>query len=116
MDTAHPIPFTIDDIGTILRDIMNALKYLHDLGLLHCDVKLENVLIKGTGDQLRAVLGDLDAMRSVVPFDRTFKPANRLGLNDDIQSIFNNEPDGTIGYMPPERLPFVNCIRIGTNM
>ena len=35
------------------RDILRALKYCDELGIMHCDVKPENVLLTGTGTYKR---------------------------------------------------------------
>jgi classical protein kinase C len=48
------------DAASYIRSLLLALEFLHDEGLMHRDVKLENILLT-TNDinQLRAVLTDL---------------------------------------------------------
>ncbi len=38
-------PFITDEFLCILRDIASALKYIHELKIVHCDVKPRNVLL-----------------------------------------------------------------------
>jgi serine/threonine protein kinase len=50
---------TIRDAHQILVDIMEALAYMHRQGVLHNDLKCDNVLITGSTDELRAIICDL---------------------------------------------------------
>lgn len=43
---ARPPYFTLPRIQAIARQVLHALAFLHGLGILHCDVKPENVLLK----------------------------------------------------------------------
>ncbi len=49
-----------------LKDIARALDYLHERGVVHGDVKPENILFSGAG---RALLGDFDIAREISPDD-----------------------------------------------
>ncbi len=52
-----------DDRRRVVSDVASALSFLHRHGLLHCDVKPENVLLTRCGDRWRAVLSDFGLAR-----------------------------------------------------
>ncbi|MFS7910022.1 putative protein kinase STE-STE20-Fray family [Helianthus anomalus] len=56
LKSAHPDGFEEVVIATILREVLKALEYLHDHGLIHRDVKAGNILISENG---AIKLGDL---------------------------------------------------------
>ncbi len=67
----------------VLRGVCNALTVLHDRGIIHRDVKPENVMVDQTG---RVVLIDFNASRK----------ENHAGKDTVIM--------GTVGYASPEQL------------
>jgi serine/threonine protein kinase len=67
----------------VLRQVCTALQTLHDLGLVHRDVKPENVMISQKG---RVVLIDFNAARQVTPEKK------------------DTEVLGTVGYAAPEQM------------
>ena len=74
--------FTPAEARKITRQLCNALWVLHQLGAVHRDIKLENVMIRGS----EAILIDFDA-------SRIFKS----DTNQDTQIL------GTTGYAAPEQ-------------
>ena len=42
----------------LLRQILNGLHYLHSLGVVHRDLKLDNLLLKGSGDNVEVKIAD----------------------------------------------------------
>lgn len=34
----------------IRRQVVESLKYMHDMGVVHCDVKLENIMLRSPGE------------------------------------------------------------------
>ncbi|KAK9069841.1 hypothetical protein SSX86_010237 [Deinandra increscens subsp. villosa] len=56
LKSAHPEGFEEVVIATILREVLKALEYLHDHGIIHRDVKAGNILISERGG---IKLGDL---------------------------------------------------------
>lgn len=52
----------LNQVARCLHDLLNALVHLHNLGLIHCDIKPENILVMHrTGVDLRFMLNDLGA-------------------------------------------------------
>ena len=74
--TYDPLP--VDQALAFLIEILPAFSYLHDLGLLYCDFKPDNVI--QVGDSLKLI--DLGGVRRA---------------NDDDSAIY-----GTVGYQAPE--------------
>ncbi len=75
--------YTYKEAKKVLKPLLFALSVLHEKGLVHRDVKPENVML---GKDKRVVLIDFDASRTV-------KNANK-----------DTEILGTIGFAPPEQL------------
>ncbi|HVK43990.1 MAG TPA: tetratricopeptide repeat protein [Micropruina sp.] len=71
-------PLPVDQALAFLIEILPAFSYLHDLGLLYCDFKPDNVI--QVGDTLKLI--DLGGVRRA---------------SDDESSIY-----GTVGYQAPE--------------
>jgi serine/threonine protein kinase len=44
-ESGEEIYFTLPRIQKVARQVLTALKYIHSLGLVHCDLKPENVLM-----------------------------------------------------------------------
>src|ERR1041384_6884032 len=77
----------VADAIRILREIADALAYAHDEGVIHRDVKPENILLLGS----HAVLTDFGVARAL-------EASGTARLTGTGQGI------GTPGYMPPEQL------------
>jgi len=73
-------PFSEKLARTIFKQILSAVKYLHEQGLAHLDLKLENVLVQPEGIKLI----DFDACEPV-------EKANKI-----------TSPKGSLGYRAPE--------------
>ncbi|MFT3862492.1 tetratricopeptide repeat protein [Micropruina sp.] len=71
-------PLPVDQALAFLIEILPAFSYLHDLGLLYCDFKPDNVI--QVGDSLKLI--DLGGVRRI---------------SDDDSAIY-----GTVGYQAPE--------------
>lgn len=87
-----------ETIGKWYDDIREGLAYVHGKGVIHRDLKLQNVLIGADG---RAVITDFG-------ISRIFNPdGEREAVVDPVQTIVNmcegNRPVmGSLGYMAPE--------------
>lgn len=71
-------PLPVDQALAYLIEILPAFQYLHDLGLVYCDFKPDNII--QIGDEVRLI--DLGGVRKI---------------DDDDSAIF-----GTVGYQAPE--------------
>jgi serine/threonine protein kinase len=74
----------------IAVDICEGLSFIHSKGFIHCDIKLDNILVASTEGKVSAKISDFG---SAVAADRR---------NEDYVSIGRH--GGTIGYIAPEQL------------
>ncbi|MGD2135276.1 MAG: serine/threonine-protein kinase, partial [Gemmatimonadales bacterium] len=78
-------PLSAREVVKIGRDVLDALEAIHDLGIVHRDVKPENVFVLDD----RALLADLGVAVEAAPAPRTSAQGRR--------------PAGTPGYIAPEQ-------------
>jgi eukaryotic-like serine/threonine-protein kinase len=89
MADAESIPLGLK-INLVL-DILSGLRYLHQLGICHCDLKPQNILLSQGRDRLYARLGDLGSA------------INRDLLSNGKGFLEPNALPGSPAYMAPER-------------
>lgn len=77
-------------MSTLVPQLNEGLKYLHENGIVHRDIKPANLYLKGEGLNGGVVLGDFD-ISSVLASNRTSRDTKRNA--------------GTWEYMPPEGFP-----------
>lgn len=78
-------------IGLYTREILLGLKYLHENGIVHCDLKCQNVLLSSTGD---VKLADFGSAKSLIKDSKS-----EVGFAGSWQNI-----GGTPLWMAPEVL------------
>jgi serine/threonine protein kinase len=79
------------DSRIIINQIINAMSYCHNRGIVHRDLKLENVLFKSKDDKLVKVV------------DFGIAGVCVTGKSDKVDA-------GSIAYMPPECLSSSNTV------
>lgn len=75
-----------EQVKTLLIQLILAVKYLHSFGIVHRDLKLENIMMSAKDDQAIPKLVDFGLSKIIGP------------------SQTANEPFGTVGYVAPEVL------------
>lgn len=65
---------------------MLGVNFLHEIGIMHRDIKLENVMMTDSSDTASLKIIDLGLAKFIGPTQKT------------------NEPFGTVGYCAPEIL------------
>ena len=92
-------PLHLDCVKVVLRHVLSALQHVHHLGYVHCDVKLENLLLKAPVDPTTGeAASDVDVLLSDFGFARHV---------DDVASASN--VCGTWAYLAPECLSGGHC-------
>jgi serine/threonine protein kinase len=61
-------PFTEEIVQYLMRQIVDAIKYLHSHNILHRDLKLDNILVNFENEQDRVNLNMLGAQVKIIDF------------------------------------------------
>jgi serine/threonine-protein kinase len=90
-------PLPLDDALSITRCLLEALEHAHAAGILHCDVKPENIITPAAGS---AKLLDFGIARHLLASPAAMK----RGGEAPAELSTSSRLAGTIGYMAPEQL------------
>ncbi|MGE5733204.1 MAG: protein kinase domain-containing protein [Gemmatimonas sp.] len=83
-------PLSVERVERVIRDVASALGAAHAVGIVHRDVKPENIFVDDTG---RALLADFGVARS---------------MTGDTQLTMTGVAIGTPAYMAPEQIDGAN--------
>jgi 5'-AMP-activated protein kinase catalytic alpha subunit len=61
-------PFTEEIVQHIMRQIVSAINYMHGLGIIHRDLKLDNILVKYNSDFDKNEINLLNAEMKIIDF------------------------------------------------
>ena len=73
-------------VKELALQIANGVKYLHSFGIVHRDLKLENIMMTDNSDSAKPVIVDFGLAKIIGPTETA------------------TEPFGTLGYVAPEVL------------
>ena len=79
-------PFTIDEVCQLLQPVAAALDYAHSVGVVHRDIKLENIMLAAPGNQ--PLIVDFELAEQV-----------RATMTKQVPGV---QPIGTLAYLSPE--------------
>ncbi|MEY2408212.1 MAG: eukaryotic-like serine/threonine-protein kinase [Verrucomicrobiota bacterium] len=88
---------TPEEALAIVAPLCDALQYAHDRGIVHCDIKPENLLLDRQG---RVKIADFGIAKMVASDAASDTPDARLPVRD---AGSNESPAGTPRYMAPEQ-------------
>ena len=90
--TSSTEPLHLDDVRDILRQTLHAVSYCHDKGVIHCDIKAENLLLSRPGSVQRSEDGRITNLK-IKLID--FGLSKRVGID-------RLDGDGTFCFLSPE--------------
>jgi serine/threonine protein kinase len=89
--TSRDFKILAAEAGIIIFQVLKGLEYLHDKGIVHRDLKLENILMSAPEPRARIVLADFGSSRNL--------PRAKSGSLSTIKRMFTKV--GTIDYQAP---------------
>lgn len=98
-ETLHPIGRSIPALARIFLQVCEAVAYTHSKGILHCDLKPENIIVGKYGEVMIldwGIANFIDQIDELLPLPA--KKLSGVGLTSP------GKITGTLAYMAPEKL------------
>ncbi|EKE37883.1 protein kinase, putative [Entamoeba nuttalli P19] len=76
------IPYSLSFIRSVARQTVQFLSYLHSRGIIHCDIKPENIMLKKDDYEVVTITDDTCANPDIVKYQHT-----RVPIHDEIKVI-----------------------------
>ncbi|KAF1783191.1 Protein kinase, ATP binding site [Phytophthora cactorum] len=90
--------------GKLSQQIVRAVLFLHDMGVLHCDLKPDNILLSDAKTASQDNGESSPTMRRNSPPKSTLDPHADVKLTGDVHKVPFTGVTGTSGYIAPELL------------
>mmetsp|Transcript_1185 Transcript_1185/g.3674 ORF Transcript_1185/g.3674 Transcript_1185/m.3674 type:complete len:446 (-) Transcript_1185:996-2333(-) len=94
---SHQKEISESNVCLVIKQVLSALEYVHDMGVVHCDVKAENVLLSSKSFPLKVKLADFGIAELA-----TVGIVKRCSSEASDVAFRQTSPLGTPGYMAPE--------------
>lgn len=95
----HLQGISLNSINFIIKQILEAIKQVHSLGIIHCDIKPENILVKIKVDKEKSDI-------SVKLTDFGSARLKKASIYSQVQSLFYRAPEVILG------IPYTEAIDI----
>ena len=93
-------PFSEEIVQYLMKQIVNALIYIHDLNIIHRDLKLENIMVSFDSEKDKEELNMMKAKIKIIDFGFAIILPSKFSLT--------NSAVGTFMYMDPKILQEFN--------
>lgn len=91
--------FVLTTASRLIREVASALTFLHGIGLVHCDLKPENLMLSSKSDSEASIkLVDFGCSELLPGFGSSAS----FGTASSNSGLFVRNSGGTIAYSPPE--------------
>ena len=96
-------PFSVKLVQKIMKNILSGLKYLHDKGIIHRDLKLDNILVKYQNEIDLQNINIYNAEIKIIDFNTSYLP-NISGPMTVVGTIPNMAPSIVENiYLPAQK-------------
>ena len=89
-------PFSEEIVQYLMKQILNAIIYIHDLNIIHRDLKLENIMVNFDSEKDKEELNMMKAKIKIIDFGFAIMLSSKFSLT--------NSAVGTFMYMDPKIL------------
>ena len=95
-------PFSQEIVQYLMRQIIDAFKYMHEKDIMHRDIKLENILLNFENDKDKEELNLMKAQVKIIDFGFACKLDNKAVTYTTIGNPLNMDPQMLKKYTNPD--------------